>query len=309
MQYAHNDRVISIDRRSLSGVIMRADVKNKLLTRLSLLRPLGKTADEIKVCYVKMLEAGGVYKASKFKKAVKELYDVDCGELDDKIIDMAHEKSVKLEEIEGALFPTIEHQQKIDTEAATSRPSGEVSDKPVKFSFINQLALLDKYVTAKRKAAKDDDDEDGTKEKFMELLESGVSGEQKEDPESEEMGAIVPAGVEVLEVGGPVQGKENIKNVSININTDPDSGQIKVYMNGSLDKLFGSMEEAMEWASKVSQIFNNVLDSTSDVAAGLKMSDMSRLAAEYNAVVSYMAKIATFSHNMKEMLELAHDIA
>lgn len=313
LQYAHDDKMISIDRRSLSGVIMRADVKNKVLTRLSLQRPLGKTATELKVYYIKMIEAGGAYKAARFKKAVKELYNVDCGELDDKIIDMAHEKSVKLEDIENALFPTLDHQQQIDVDAATSRPVGEVSDSPVRFAFIDRAILMDRYVTAKREkqnAGDEDSDEGGeVREKFLELLGPECPhGQHEIDEESEDVGSVIPEGVQVVELGGP-KSKEESKNVSVNVNTDPDTGRVKVYLNGSLDKEFGSMEEAIEWASKVSQIFNNVLDSSSNVVASIRFSELSKLATVYNGFVSYLVKVATFSHNIKEMLGLLNDIA
>lgn len=310
MQYAHEDKVISIDSRSLSGVIMRADVKNKVLTRMSLQRPLGKTSTDLKIYYVKMIEAGGVYKAAKFKKAVKELYDVDCGDLDDKILDMAHGKSVTLEEIEGALFPTQEHQQKLDTDAATSNPTGTVNDKPVRLSYVDISNLMEKYVNAKRKKAEDRKEDDDTKEELTNILSEGIEGGDPApaDDEIKEFEGMVPEGVEVMEIGGSQPSKDH-KNISISVSTDPDSGQIKVYLNGSLNKEFPSTEEALAWAGKVSQIFNNILDSSSDVVADFKFSDISKLATVYNGYVSHITKLATFSNNLKVILDLFDDIA
>ena len=306
-QYAHNEKVISIDGRSLSGVIMRADVKNKVLLRMSLQRPLGKTSTDLKVYYVKMIEAGEIHKAVKFKKAVRELYDVDCGELDDKVLDAAHEKSVNLEGLESALFPTRCDQQRIDTEKATSKPTGRVNDNPVKFSFIDMKTLLDKYVTAKRKAAKRDDDNDDNVEEAKELLEATKSDGEKDDPECDETCGIIPGGIEVLEVGGP-ESKENMKNISVNIHTDPNSGEVIVSLNGSMEKKFESVEEATKWAGKVSEIFNNVLDSSSNVAAAFKFSDFLKLATMYNGLVSHFVKLATTSHNINEMLEFYNEL-
>ena len=150
LQYAHQDKMISIDRRSLSGVLMRADVKNQILQRLSVQKPIGKTSTDLKVYYVRLIEAGAIGKASKFKKACKELYDVDCGELDDKVLDVAHDGSVMLDEVSNALFPTQKHQQELDLSAATSNPTGAESDAPVKLSYVDIQSLMEKYVTAKR---------------------------------------------------------------------------------------------------------------------------------------------------------------
>jgi len=113
----------------------------------------------------------------------------------------------------------------------------------------------------------------------------------------------------VLDIGGGARDKSGVKNISVNINTEPDTGKIKVYMNGSLDKKFDSMDEAVEWAGKVSQIFNNVLDSSSDVVAEFKLSEISKLATVYNGLVSHFVKLATMSHNLNEMLDLWDDIA
>ena len=303
LQYAHDAKIINIDSRSLGGVLMRADVKQKILRNLAVDRPLGKTADELKVTYVKMIESHGVYKALKFKKAVKELYDVDCGDIDDRILDIAHGKSVTLSEIENALFPTLEHQQSIDMDSATSNPTGGVSTAPVRLSFIDHSKLLDRYITAKKNEDKKEDD--NLSEELKELIEHhSVGHDEIVDGDMEDIGSIIPEGIEVVEVGGPIANDNHNKNISINVSTNPDTGSVKVYLNGSLDKDFETMDEAIAWANKVSQIFNNVLDSSSDVVSEFKFSDISKLASEYNGFLSYLVKVATVSHNLREMLEL-----
>jgi len=321
MQYAHNDKMISIDPRSLSGVIMRADVKNHVLESLSVKRPIGKTAEDLKVYYVKMLEDGGIYRAARFKKVAKILYDVDCGDIDDRILDVAHGRSVNLSEAEGALFPTQNKQQDIDIGTATSIPNGEVSDKPVKMaSYIDKDSILGRYLTAKKKDKKDKTEKpDGDLiKRFKNLLEFDDGTPIQEDEEAVDVESAIPEEAKFVDMDGRemeytinIENNSNsAHNVSFSLIGDPDTGEVSVVGHGVVEKHFKSLDDALDWSDKVSEIFNNVLDSASNLeASGARMSDFVRIADMHNAVIKYATGITTFSNNVKRLLEVFDDVA
>jgi len=308
LQYAHPDQAVSIDPRSLFGIVMRIDVKNKVMQNAALSRPVGKTADDLKVQYLKMLNAGEFSEALKFRKSAAEIYDVNCGEYDDKIIERAHkEPYVK---IEDGIFPTETKQQDIDEAASKTVPTGKVSDEPKHFAFINLNDLTDKFLSAKKKD-KGEKAEKSDKIEPVDLSFVVPGAEETEYPfsrdiETKDMEDIL-GGPEVVEVGDEVESPlgEQIQNTGINFSIDPDTGVVTLNVNMSADKKFDSAADAMDWAVKLSELLNTKMADIKE--AGYKLPAVIKAAQVHNEFVKFLASSVIFSRNINTLLDMVSE--
>ena len=309
IQYAHPDQAVSIDPRSLFGIIMRIDIKNKVMQNAATSRPIGRSAEDLKVHYLKMLNAGEFAEALKFRKSAADIYDVNCGEYDDKIVERAHkEPYVK---VEDGIFPTITKQQDIDEAAATTTPTGKVSDVPKHFAFIDLKDLTDKFISAKKEEDKKDEK---TKEEsepvdlsfVVPSLEDEGEYPFSRDIETKDMEDVL-SGPEVTEIGEEVESPlgEQIQNTGINFSINPDTGIVTLNVNMTANKTFDSTAEAMDWAVKLSELLNSRM---ADIkAAGYKLPAIIRAAQVHNEFVKFLASSVIFSRNINTLLDMVGD--
>jgi len=337
LQYAHPEQAVSIDPRSLHGILMRIDVKNKIMQNAAHSWPVGKTAEDLKVEYLKMINAGEFAEALKFRKSAEEIYDVNCGEYDDKIVEKAHKEPYA--KVEDGIFPTVEKQQDIDEATAKVLPMGKVSDEPKHFAFIDLYDLMDRFISAKKKekSKKDDTPEKDDKSEKKEPVDlsfvvpsddTGPDGNlevvgpgpglglgpdgkgcpyRDRDIETKDMEEIL-SGPEVVEVGEDTESPlgANIQNTGINFSTNPDTGVVTLNVNMSTNKEFVSVAEAMDWAAKLSELINTRLDDIKE--AGYKLPAVIKAAQVHNEFVRFLASSVIFSRNINTLLDMVNEI-